>query len=150
MTHSDDLALVTACRDALAKATPGPWRYWNDGFVGTGGDRSLSVFGPPDRADRVAQPARVQWKPNAVLAAGAPTVYSAALSLIEDTLNRHGPQKPRVTSPRYSLFCRYCVGQSGSASLVVDFPCADYSGALTALRAIATALGVAVDAAVQT
>lgn len=91
MSLTDDLALVTACRDA-----------------------------PP--AEDVYLERRVTL---------------AALSLIEDTLNRHRFGHEYVGRGGATLTaCHHCE---------VEWPCVDYSGALAALHTIATALGVAVE-----
>lgn len=136
MSLTADLALVTACRDALAKATPGPWicadehglmpgavPAWCVSKTNTKGKWAGDIAYLPQEGGKEAPDARVM--------AAAPTAISAALSLIEDTLNRH-------TFSQYHAECNWC-----SDDVSVGWPCPDYADAVTALHAIATALGVA-------
>jgi hypothetical protein len=152
---SDDLALVTACRDAIAKATPGPWHWGREnlGYEQPWLKAPLTEDDPPfyvvwvenldpdrDQFDHVS-PAVTGDGPrsaeNAALIAGAPTVYGAALSLIEDTLNDHAPTEANK---------RWCSRCDWSLHTLGMLACPTYSHHLAALHTIATALGVEVPA----
>lgn len=129
MSHADDLALVTACRDAVARAPSGPWVVSTSGWTVWGrgnGDMTWSI-------------ANASGPVTANLIATLPDVYGVTLGLVEDAFKDHAPGPDGERRLCQSL-CATVLGPD--SHICQEWPCTSYHRTRTALLEVAGALGV--------